>query len=146
MSKYIKFKFNDVLHEVQVHRDGDFLTLIKDNLSYHVELIPDDISKIIKPVRTVVKQDILKPKTQNTSPNPRQPGDNNCSELAPITGTIMEIKVETGQLVQIGDLIAIMEAMKMEIELFASVSGTVQSLYANPGDTVKEKQPLLNIS
>ena len=39
----------------------------------------------------------------------------------------------------------IMEAMKMDIEVFAPGAGTVQDIFVNPGDAVKENQRLLHI-
>jgi glutaconyl-CoA/methylmalonyl-CoA decarboxylase subunit gamma len=146
MSKNIKFKFQDLLHEVQIDREGDTLTLVKDGLSYKVELIPDVKSKGSKQIRPVIERKTETP-VRTAVPQVSEVLSNGESfETAPITGTILEIKVVAGQQVQVGDLIAIIEAMKMEIEIFASVSGSIQALMVNPGDTVKEKQPLLNIS
>ena len=146
MSKNIKFKFQDLLHEVQIDRDGDTLILVKDGLSYKVDLIPDVKSTEPKQIKPVSKRETAAPVRRAVSQALENPSNGGASETAPITGTVLEIKVVPGQQVQAGDLIAIMEAMKMEIEIFASVSGSVQSLMANPGDSVKEKQPLLNIS
>ena len=146
MSKNIKFKFRNVLHEVQIDRDGDTLILVKDGLSYKVDLIPDVKSTGLKQIKQAIARETTAPVRRAVSQVLENPSNGGASETAPITGTVLEIKVVPGQQIQAGDLIAIMEAMKMEIEIFASVSGSVQSLMANPGDSVKEKQPLLDIS
>lgn len=55
---------------------------------------------------------------------------------APMPGTILDVKVSNGQAVKSGDLVAILEAMKMENELFAPCDGTVASLAVSQGASV----------
>ena len=55
---------------------------------------------------------------------------------APMQGTILKVLVETGQSVEPGDAIVILEAMKMETTLAATTSGVVGSISVAPGDTV----------
>jgi acetyl-CoA/propionyl-CoA carboxylase, biotin carboxylase, biotin carboxyl carrier protein len=63
---------------------------------------------------------------------------------APISGTVQSFKVETGSTVVEGDLLAVMEAMKMETQIIASISGTVR-LVATEGDYVVAGSTLLVI-
>jgi acetyl-CoA/propionyl-CoA carboxylase biotin carboxyl carrier protein len=51
-------------------------------------------------------------------------------------GTIVRVEVEEGQEVAEGDLVIVLEAMKMEQPIKAHRSGTVRSLSAKVGDTV----------
>jgi acetyl-CoA/propionyl-CoA carboxylase biotin carboxyl carrier protein len=53
---------------------------------------------------------------------------------APMQGTIVKVAVENGQLVAVGDLVVVLEAMKMEQPLTAHRSGTVTGLHATPGE------------
>jgi acetyl-CoA/propionyl-CoA carboxylase biotin carboxyl carrier protein len=55
---------------------------------------------------------------------------------APMQGTIVRVEVEEGQQVAEGDLVIVLEAMKMEQPIKAHRSGTVRSLSAKVGDTV----------
>lgn len=55
---------------------------------------------------------------------------------APMQGTIVKVAVEEGQQVEAGELIVVLEAMKMEQPLNAHKSGTVTALNAEPGTTV----------
>lgn len=55
---------------------------------------------------------------------------------APMQGTIVKVAVEEGQQVEAGELVVVLEAMKMEQPLNAHKSGTVTSLNAEPGTTV----------
>jgi oxaloacetate decarboxylase alpha subunit/pyruvate carboxylase subunit B len=54
----------------------------------------------------------------------------------PMPGLLVRINVQVGDRVEAGDSIAVMEAMKMEIELPSPVSGTVRSINYKNGDNV----------
>ena len=54
-----------------------------------------------------------------------------------MAGTIVKVNVTAGQSVKKGDVVAVLEAMKMENEIFAPVDGTVASVNVNKGATVK---------
>jgi acetyl-CoA/propionyl-CoA carboxylase biotin carboxyl carrier protein len=58
------------------------------------------------------------------------------SLTSPMQGTIVKVAVEEGQQVEAGDLVVVLEAMKMEQPLTAHKSGTVSSLTAEVGQTV----------
>ena len=55
---------------------------------------------------------------------------------SPMQGTIVKVAVADGDVVQAGDLVVVLEAMKMEQPLTAHRAGTVQSLSAQVGATV----------
>jgi acetyl-CoA/propionyl-CoA carboxylase biotin carboxyl carrier protein len=55
---------------------------------------------------------------------------------SPMQGTIVKVAVEEGQLVEEGDVIVVLEAMKMEQPLKAHKAGTVTGLHAEVGATV----------
>lgn len=65
---------------------------------------------------------------------------------SPMPGTILDIKVTVGQQVKEGDLVAILEAMKMENEIFASKSGSVAQIIAAKGSTVDTGDAIITIS
>ena len=71
-----------------------------------------------------------------------QAGSGN-SIVAPMPGKIIAIKVSKGQQVKAGDTVLILEAMKMEQEIKASISGTVSEIPVLENDTVKKDQPLV---
>ena len=64
---------------------------------------------------------------------------------APLAGNIFKLMVKPGQKVQQGDVVIIMEAMKMETEVRAPHGGTVLSMAVKEGDAVSLKDPLLYI-
>jgi acetyl-CoA/propionyl-CoA carboxylase biotin carboxyl carrier protein len=61
----------------------------------------------------------------------------NANEIkAPMQSTVVKIAVEVGQEVNEGDLVVVLEAMKMEQPLTAHKSGTVKAIGAAVGETV----------
>ncbi len=61
-------------------------------------------------------------------------------------GTIVSIKVNVGDTVSSGTLVAVLEAMKMENEIFAGVDGTVASISASAGDSVNTGDVLISVN
>ncbi len=57
--------------------------------------------------------------------------------VSPIQGTVLRVAVETGAQVKSGDLICVVEAMKMENEITAPQDGVVSQLNVSPGETVQ---------
>lgn len=66
--------------------------------------------------------------------------------VAPMPGKIVGVKVTVGQEIKEGDLVAILEAMKMENEIFASASGKVTSVVKQVGDMVEANDIIVTIA
>ena len=83
-----------------------------------------------------------------TSITPSAAASSNDGEVvpAPLAGNVFKVLVRPGQKIQQGDVIMIVEAMKMETEVRASRNGTVLRLAVKEGDSVALKDPLLYIS
>jgi biotin carboxyl carrier protein len=62
-----------------------------------------------------------------------------------IPGKVMTIEVELGQSVSVGDIVLILEAMKMQNEVTAPVSGTVTEINCTEGANIKANTPLVVI-
>jgi biotin carboxyl carrier protein len=65
---------------------------------------------------------------------------------SPIPGLIFDVPVTEGQEVKQGDILVIVEAMKMENELRAPRDGAVKATFVVPGDSVDKGQPLVTLS
>ena len=65
---------------------------------------------------------------------------------APMPGNIIKVNVTAGQAVKEGDLLVILEAMKMENEIFAPKSGTVAQVLVQRGATVDTGAPMVVIA
>ena len=64
---------------------------------------------------------------------------------APLPGTINAINVKVGDKVNVGDVVVVLEAMKMQNNIEAEYAGTVTSILVNQGDTVMEGAVMLTI-
>ena len=64
---------------------------------------------------------------------------------APLPGTITELKVQVGQQVNVGDVVLVLEAMKMQNNIEAEYAGTVTSITVKQGETVMEGAVLMTI-
>lgn len=64
---------------------------------------------------------------------------------APMPGTILKVEAVNGQAVKKGDILCILEAMKMENEIFAPCDGTVTSAVAREGASVNTGDVLYTI-
>ena len=65
---------------------------------------------------------------------------------APMPGNILDVKVKAGASVKAGDVLVILEAMKMENEIVAPQDGTVASVNVNKGDTVNSGDVLVSMN
>jgi biotin carboxyl carrier protein len=61
-------------------------------------------------------------------------------------GTLLDVKVSVGQAVKSGDVLMILEAMKMENEIMAPKDGTVTSVSATKGASVQSGDVLCTIA
>ena len=66
--------------------------------------------------------------------------------VAPMSGKILGVKVSIGQAVKKGEVVAVLEAMKMENDIVALEDGTIASINVNVGDSVETNQTLVTIN
>lgn len=65
---------------------------------------------------------------------------------APMTGKIIEINVSEGEAVAVGDVLVVIESMKMENEVFSQHDGTLSKLLVEDDQNVSEGDPMLEIT
>jgi len=82
----------------------------------------------------------------NTAPSASNNGSSGGTDVqATVAGNIWKINVNVGDSVKEGDVIAILEAMKMEIDVEAPCDGTISAILVNPSDPVEEGQAIATI-
>lgn len=106
-------------------REGDDTTVLVDSRVYRVRT-----EGRAKPQRAAVSA----PKAPPTARGPLPPG----GVGAPMTGRVLRIAVEAGQSVAEGDLLLVLEAMKMENEIRASHAGKVAQVAVEAGQRVQQ--------
>ena len=66
--------------------------------------------------------------------------------LAPMQGLIVKLPVKKGDRVKLGDVVAVLEAMKMQNDIVSTVAGSVVDIYVKEGDVVGPNQAILAIA
>ena len=139
MKKNIKFELAGKKYSVDVERQGDVLTIENEGKTVTVNLLEGE-RKIPKPRPQAAQA------ASQTPVSPPVPAAGTGDIVAPMTGTIKDIKVSKGDTVNENQLVVIMEAMKMDLEVFSPKSGTVVEIYLTPGSSVKENQPIIKLA
>jgi biotin carboxyl carrier protein len=125
-----------------------YIVNINDKV-YEVE-VEKGKANLVKTTQAIVpvpSAGIIKTETNNTASQASVTSDNITGESvkSPMPGTILDIKVNVGAKVKKGQLLLILEAMKMENEIFAPVDGTVSQITVSKGSTVSTNDILMAI-
>ena len=87
------------------------------------------------------------PKAAVPAPAPKAaPVEGAKQVTAPMPGTIVSVKVNVGDAVKSDTLVAVLEAMKMENEIFAGVDGTVAGISVSAGDSVNSGDVIVSVN
>lgn len=65
---------------------------------------------------------------------------------AEMVANVLEVSVGVGAQVEVGDVLLLLESMKMEIPVLSEISGKVLEVGVAPGDVIQEGDPLVVIS
>ncbi|MEJ2425647.1 MAG: sodium-extruding oxaloacetate decarboxylase subunit alpha [Candidatus Thiodiazotropha sp.] len=113
--------------------------------AYQVEVNGVTYNVKVSPAGAVTSVSESSSVVQNASSAPA-PSAGGLEIAAPLSGNIHTIKVSVGQQVTSGDVIMILEAMKMETEVRATASGTVAQILVKEGEAVQVGTPLVSLS
>jgi len=150
MNKY-QYKVKGVDYEVEIAEvEGNIAKVNVNGIPFEVELQ--------KPINAAKHPTMTTPKVQAPQPAPSKPvapaapapaaavaAGAGAPLKAPLPGTITEVKVQVGQTVNVGDIVIVLEAMKMQNNIEAEQAGQVTSVLVKPGDTVMEGAVMLTI-
>ncbi len=140
--KQYKYKINGNLYNVVVNDIEENIARVEVNgTPYNVEL-----DKPIQAPKTIVRP-AAAPKTATGAPVvTRQAAASSKSGIkSPLPGVILDIKVKEGDMVKRGQVVAILEAMKMENNINADKDGKVTEIKVGKGDSVLEGTDLIII-
>jgi pyruvate carboxylase subunit B len=87
----------------------------------------------------------LSPQPAIPAPSSGPTAPANGAIQAPMQGMVVKIKVKVGDLVKLGDVVVILEAMKMQNDIVATVGGTVREVRAKEGSIVSPNDVLMTI-
>ncbi len=146
MSKY-QYKVNGIDYIVEIEDiEGNMAKVNVNGKAFDVELATPVKSK---PSPAKVKPQSAPqaaPAKENTrAKKPKAAEGTGAKVLAPLPGTILDVKVNVGDTVKSGDTVIILEAMKMQNNIEAECDGTITSILVTKGDTVMEGAALVTI-
>lgn len=84
------------------------------------------------------------PPVEEKKPDPAPTGDGEVVP-APMAGIVLSVNKNIGDAVKKGDVLVILEAMKMENEILAPCDGVVKAIHVSSNESVESNQPLLTI-
>ncbi|KDO15003.1 oxaloacetate decarboxylase [Vibrio metoecus] len=107
-----------------------------DGVVYDVEVGPQgQLTSVVPAAQKAASQPVILTSSQSTE-----------AVAAPLAGTIFKIEVEQGTEVAEGDVLIVLEAMKMETEIRAARNGVVHELHVKEGDSVRVGASLLSLA
>ena len=149
MNKY-QYKVQGVDYDVEIEEvEGNVAKVIVNNIRFDVELKqPINPTSTLKKVRVEAPKTVARPAvTPEVAPAASKPmaAGTGSPVKAPLPGTITDIKVNVGDKVNIGDIVLVLEAMKMQNNIESEYAGTITSITVKQGETVMEGAVLLTI-
>jgi pyruvate carboxylase subunit B len=107
-------------------------TVEVDGEAYHVRILGDGIAPGPAPAA-------------KSGPTPAQRAGGDGAIQAPMQGMVVKVKVAKGDKVRLGDVVVVLEAMKMQNDIVATVGGTVREVFAKEGTIVAPNDVLMTI-
>jgi biotin carboxyl carrier protein len=142
MEKF-KFKIEGTDYEVVINDVENNIAAVEVNgKSYTVEIEKEEV------VKTPIKRNISPGRSASApAPAAKKPvasgGANTLN--SPLPGTILKVAATVGQQVKAGDVVLIMESMKMENNILANSDGTVKNVFVAVGQSVMQGESLVEI-
>ena len=156
MNKY-QYKVKGVDYEVEIAEvEGNIAKVNVNGIPFEVEL-QKPINAAKHPTMTAPKVQAPQPAAakpaaaaapaaQSEAPAAAPAAGAGQAVKAPLPGTITDIRVQVGQQVSAGDIVLVLEAMKMQNNIEAEASGKISAIMVKQGDSVMEGTVLLTIA
>lgn len=140
--KEYKFKINGNEYNVSINSvEGKNASVTVNGAEYIVEM---EEAPACAPVESAPVTQTQPSPVAARSEAPKATG-NSKPVTSPLPGVIISVKVNVGDVVKAGQVIAILEAMKMENEIQAESDGVISSVNVSKGDSVLEGATIVTI-
>ncbi len=153
MNKY-QYKVQGIDYEVEIAEvEGNIAKVNVNGIPFEIEL-QKPINAAKHPSMNTPKVEAPKPATPSqptaapqpvSQPAQPAPAGAGMAIKSPLPGTVTDIKVSVGQEIHAGDVVLVLEAMKMQNNIEAEHEGKVTAIYVNQGDTIMEGTVLMTI-
>ena len=165
MKQQVAFEYEGRSYTVEVERSGDTLVIESEGQRYEVTLSgpvrarsgPSPAPAAEQaPVAAAASAPASPPPAATPAPGPAAVAPAAAARpaggaapgavVAPMTGTLREIRTSVGASVTEGQVLFVMEAMKMDLEIPVAIAGTVSEIAVTAGDSVVEAQILARVA
>jgi len=122
------------------------LTITIDQKTYEVDVeAAEPEAPVVAPRGFAVESAPVRlpAKTAPAAPVNEAPVDEDKVCRSPVSGIVVRATAQVGQTLQVGDVLLVLEAMKMETSVTAPVAGKVAAIKVNSGDSVQAGQVLV---
>ncbi|MDH3321569.1 MAG: biotin/lipoyl-binding protein [Flavobacteriaceae bacterium] len=137
--KNFKFKIHDNNYKVQIKaHEGNVIDLEVNGTSYSVTL-KEDVKTTKTP--TLVRSASKRP----SEPLKVNPTSKKTKIVSPIPGVILSIDVKVGDIIQAGDRLLVLEAMKMENNITTEKSGKIIAIHVSQGQQVLQNELMIEL-
>ncbi len=152
MNKY-QYKVQGVDYDVEIEEvEGNVAKVVVNGVRFDVELKqPINPTSKLKKVHVEAPKAVARPAAPVAAPAAAKPAapaaaaGTGSAIKAPLPGTIIDIKVNVGDTVKQGDVVLVLEAMKMQNNIESEYAGTVTSIAVKAGESVMEGSVLITI-
>jgi biotin carboxyl carrier protein len=140
IGKKVELKIGGKTYQVEIKSlSADTAQVLVDGQEVQVDInVPQDAPRAPKPAAKKAK---AKPAA---APRTAPPSSKSLLSLMP--GVVVKVLVKEGQQVGAGDVLLVLEAMKMENEIRSDRSGTIGSIDVTPGQQVQTGDPLVTFA
>lgn len=147
--KEYKFKINGNQYNVAINSvEGNIADVTVNGTSYQVEMENAPAAAPVQAVPAAPAATVSAPAPQAAAPAApaAAPAGAGKAVTSPLPGVIIGIKVNIGDTVKPGQVVAVLEAMKMENDIEAEFGGTVTAVNVAKGDSVLEGAAIVTIA
>ena len=125
-----------ILFDGTINEQPTAIQIVPENHTYHISSGADSLTVEIYPARAAELLAYMPPP---------QSGAGQDKVCAPMPGLLTRLMVEVGDVIEAGQNVAVIEAMKMENTLAAQIRGTVLEISANIGDNLNVDDVILTL-
>ena len=144
--KEYKFKINGNEYNVAINSvEGNLASVTVNGAPYQVELENAQAVAPVQAVPAAAAAPAPVAAAPAAAPAP-QPAGAGKAVTSPLPGVIIALKVNVGDTVKPGQVVAVLEAMKMENDIEAEFGGTVTAINVAKGDSVLEGASIVTIA